>query len=74
DVSAGGSADGTKIQLWTCNGSGAQNWVHQADQTLRNPQSGKCLDVSANNPADGQKVHLWTCITGAANQRWTLPA
>ena len=74
DVSGGGSADGTKIQLWTCNGSGAQNWVPQTDQTLRNPQSGKCLDVSANNPADGQDVHLWTCITGAANQRWTLPA
>jgi hypothetical protein len=74
DVNGGGSADGTKIQLWTCNGSGAQNWVPQSDQTLRNPQSGKCLDVSANNPADGQDVHLWTCISGAANQKWTLPA
>jgi len=73
DVSGGGSADGTKIQLWTCNGSGAQNWVQNADQTVRNPQSGKCLDVSANNPADGQAVHLWTCISGAANQKWTLP-
>ena len=27
DISGGGSADGTKIQLWTCNGSGAQNWA-----------------------------------------------
>ena len=46
DVSGGGTADGTKIQLWTCNGSGAQNWTPQSDGTLRNPQSGKCLDVS----------------------------
>ena len=65
-------ADGTKIQLWTCNGTGAQNWAAQADGTLRNPQSGKCLDVSGNNSADSTLVHLWTC-TGAANQKWTLP-
>jgi hypothetical protein len=73
DVNAGGTADGTKVQLWTCNGGGNQNWVAQADGTLRSPQSGKCLDVSGNNSADGTPVHLWTCIAGAANQRWTLP-
>ena len=61
DISGGGTADGTKIQLWTCNGTGAQNWSAQADGTLRNPQSGKCLDVSGNNSADGTAVHLWTC-------------
>jgi hypothetical protein len=73
DVSGGGTGDGTKIQLWTCNGSGVQNWAAQADGTLRNPQAGKCLDVSGNNSADSTVVHLWTCITGAANQKWTLP-
>jgi hypothetical protein len=73
-VSGGGSADGTKIQLWTCNGSGAQNWAPNADGTLRNPQSGKCLDVSGNNSADSTVVHLWTCINPApANQKWILP-
>ena len=61
DVSGGGTADGTKIQLWTCNGRRAQNWSAQADGTLRNPQSGKCLDVSGNSSADGTVVHLWTC-------------
>jgi glucose/arabinose dehydrogenase len=73
DVNAGGTADGTKIQLWTCNGGVNQNWVANSDGTLRNPQSGKCLDVSGNNSADGTVVHLWTCISGAANQKWTLP-
>ena len=61
DVTGGGTADGTKIQLWTCNGRRAQNWAAQADGTLRNPQSGKCLDVSGNNSADGTVVQLWTC-------------
>ncbi|MEW1585459.1 PQQ-dependent sugar dehydrogenase [Micromonospora vinacea] len=73
DVSGGATADGTKIQLWTCNGTAAQNWAAQADGTLRSPASGKCLDVSGNNSADSTVVHLWTCVSGAANQKWTLP-
>ncbi|WP_158715540.1 RICIN domain-containing protein, partial [Streptomyces sp. NRRL S-481] len=40
--------------------------------SLRNPQSGKCLDVSGANSSDGTLVHLWTC-NGGANQKWTLP-
>ncbi|MFI7552817.1 RICIN domain-containing protein [Micromonospora sediminimaris] len=66
------TADGRQIQLWTCNGGVAQVWSAQSNGTLRNPNSGKCLDVSNNSSADGQAVHLWTCHTGA-NQRWVLP-
>ncbi|MET0495547.1 MAG: RICIN domain-containing protein, partial [Actinoplanes sp.] len=35
--------------------------------------SGKCLDVKDNNTANGAKLQLWTC-TGAANQKWNVPA
>ncbi|MFE2132496.1 ricin-type beta-trefoil lectin domain protein, partial [Streptomyces sp. NPDC059466] len=56
----------------TCNGSGAQIWAAQSDGTVRNPQSGKCLDASGGTWNDGTAVHLWTCH-GNANQRWTLP-
>ncbi|MET7422713.1 ThuA domain-containing protein [Dactylosporangium sp. NPDC005555] len=73
DVNGGSTANGAKVQLWTCNGGGNQNWAAQSDGTLRNAQSGKCLDVSGNSSADGTVVHLWTCISGAANQKWTLP-
>ncbi|MEU7738790.1 ricin-type beta-trefoil lectin domain protein, partial [Streptomyces griseus] len=62
---------GTKIQLYGCNGTGAQKWVAQADGTVKNPASGKCLDASGAASADGTKLHLWTCHTGA-NQKWTL--
>ena len=51
---------------------GGQNWSAQANGTVRNPQSGKCLDVSENNPANGQQIHIWDCHT-MANQKWTLP-
>ncbi|MEU6199593.1 glycoside hydrolase family 19 protein [Streptomyces sp. NPDC047061] len=71
DVAGAGTADGTPVQLYDCNGTGAQQWTPGADSTLR--ALGKCLDVTANSTADGAKVQLWTC-TGAANQQWTVTA
>ncbi|GAA2716230.1 ThuA domain-containing protein [Actinoplanes palleronii] len=68
DVNGGATADGTKIQLWTCNGSGAQNWS-VSGQVWRNPSSGKCLDVAGGATANGTKVQLWTC-NGSAAQNW----
>jgi glucosylceramidase len=38
-----------------------------------NTASGKCLDIKDNTLADGAKLQLWGC-TGAANQKWTVPA
>ncbi|GHH52727.1 hypothetical protein GCM10018773_53220 [Streptomyces candidus] len=72
DVDGSQTADGTKVQLWTCNGSGAQAWQPQANGSVRNPQTGKCLDASGGTWNDGTPVHLWTCHTGP-NQKWTLP-
>jgi len=44
DVNGNGTANGTQVELWDCNGVGGQKWVQQADGSLRNPQSGRCLD------------------------------
>ncbi|MFB9465436.1 lectin [Streptomyces cinereospinus] len=70
DVSGSGTADGTQIQLWTCNGTGAQRWT-VADGTLR--ALGKCLDVSNGGSADGTRIQLWTC-NGSTAQRWAPQA
>ncbi|MFI8306247.1 lectin [Streptomyces sp. NPDC085927] len=67
DVDGGGSADGTKVQLWTCNGTAAQTWTLAGDGTLR--ALGKCLDVSGGASADGTRVQLWTC-NGTGAQKW----
>ena len=72
DINGGSSANGAKIQLWSCHGGNPQQWAAQSDGSLRNPASGKCLDVSGNSSADGAVVHLWACH-GGANQKWTLP-
>ncbi|TXS32912.1 carbohydrate-binding protein [Streptomyces sp. adm13(2018)] len=68
DVDNAGTADGTKIQIWTCNGSAAQTWTVPGDGTLK--ALGKCLDVSGGGSADGTKVQLWTC-NGTGAQKWT---
>ena len=47
---AAATANGTAVQLYECNGTGAQQWMPGADGTLRNPQSGRCLDAAGGSP------------------------
>ncbi|MFJ5776407.1 lectin [Streptomyces sp. NPDC093094] len=68
DVDNAGTADGTKVQIWTCNGTGAQRWTLADDGTLK--ALGKCLDVSGGATADGTRIQLWTC-NGTGAQKWT---
>jgi F5/8 type C domain/Putative Ig domain/Ricin-type beta-trefoil lectin domain len=70
DVDAAGTAPGTGVKWFPCNATVAQNWTHQANGELVNPNSGLCLTDPANNPATALDIN--TC-TGAAGQIWTLP-
>lgn len=67
DVAGANSANGTAIQLYDCNGSGAQNWTVGSDGTLR--ALGKCMDVTAASTANGAKVQLYDC-NGTHAQTW----
>jgi mannan endo-1,4-beta-mannosidase len=69
DIAAASTVNGTQIQLYTCNGTGAQTWTIGTDGTVR--ALGKCMDVNGGINADGTKVHLWDCMAGNANQQWT---
>ncbi|MFF3457390.1 phosphatidylinositol-specific phospholipase C domain-containing protein [Streptomyces sp. NPDC002730] len=71
DAYNGSGANGTKVELWTCNGSAVQFWTAAPDGSLR--INGACLDVAAGSTADGAVVQLWTCH-GGTNQRWTQGA
>ena len=71
DVAGANSANGTAVQLYTCNGTAAQSWTVGADGTVR--AFGKCLDVSGANPANGTKVQLYDC-NGTAAQQWAPAA
>jgi beta-glucanase (GH16 family) len=71
DVAGANPANGTPVQLWDCNGTGAQQWSVGADGTIR--ALGKCLDVTSAGTADGTKTQLWDC-NGTGAQRWTVTA
>lgn len=68
DDSNSATTDGNPVQLWTCNGSGAQQWSVGGDGTVR--ALGGCLDVSDSGTADGTKVQWYTC-NGSGAQQWS---
>jgi chitosanase len=63
-------ANGAKIQLYDCNGTGAQKWTFSAGELI-NSGSGKCLDVTGKSTADGARLQIWTC-GGTSNQMWSM--
>ena len=73
DVAAANTANGTAVQLYTCDtGGSAQQWTRSSDGTLR--ALGKCLDAAGGVNADGTRVQIWDCTAGSANQQWTYNA
>nr|WP_059045483.1 RICIN domain-containing protein [Streptomyces acidiscabies] len=71
DVANAGTANGTPVQLTTCNKSAAQSWqlLGRVDgYSLWNPNAMKCLDVSGSNPANGTKIQIYTCNSSPAQQ------
>jgi hypothetical protein len=67
DVNAANSANGTQIQLYTCNGTNAQSWTVGTDGTIR--ALGKCMDAAAAGTANGTKIQLYDC-NGTGAQTW----
>ena len=66
DIDGDGTAVGTKVELWDCNGVGGQKWVQQSNGSLLNPQSGLCLDDPSDNTANGTVLQIYTCNGTAA--------
>ena len=62
-------ANGTAIQLVTCNGNPAQQFILSGAGDLVNPQANKCVDVSNGNSASGTPLQLWEC-NGTSAQKW----
>lgn len=65
--------NGTKVQLWGCNGWDNQSWSYEVStHTIHSKENGRCLDADLGTiNANGTKVQLWDC-NGWANQKWTL--
>jgi chitinase len=66
DVRSASSANFTPVQVYTCNGTNAQQWTASAS-TLQ--ALGKCLDINAGGTTDGTTVDLYDC-NGTGAQVW----
>jgi serine protease len=60
------TANGNKIDIWTCNGTTAQQWIYTSKSTLS--VLGSCLSDKHYTGA-GTKLVLWSCI-GNKNEQW----
>ncbi|WP_051451900.1 ricin-type beta-trefoil lectin domain protein [Actinospica robiniae] len=67
DDRSASTADYNPIQVYTCNGTTAQQWTVTSSNTLQ--VLGKCLDVDAAGTANGTLVDLYDC-NGTAAQTW----
>jgi hypothetical protein len=77
DALGSGTADGTQIQEYWCNGSGAQSFsVKDAGNGayyIVNTNANKCIDVQARGTANGTKIQLYDCNQTPAQTFWIEP-
>ncbi|GGX03797.1 hydrolase [Streptomyces chartreusis] len=75
DVDGGGTADGTDIFQWTCNGGTNQKWRVEdlGDDTNRlvNVATGKVMDTAGCSAADGAGIRQWSWLDNRC-QRYRL--
>ena len=65
DVRGASTALFTPVQVYTCNGTDAQQWtVVEAGSTLH--ALGMCMDINGGGTTDGTTVDLYTCNDTAA--------
>ncbi len=65
-------ANGTKLRIYTCNGSAAQQWVVESDSTIRlKENTGYCIDRPGGATANGTQPQLYTC-NGTSSQTWNV--
>ncbi len=70
DVPNASLNNGVQLQLWPCNGTGAQFFRLYAG-SLINWNSGKCVDVLGWSGQNGGIIDQWTC-GNQANQHWNI--
>lgn len=70
DPAWAGTANGTEVNLVSCNGNPAQRFTLNGAGDLVNLNSNRCVDVRDWVATNGGKLQLWDC-TGSANQKWS---
>ncbi|KAL0947113.1 hypothetical protein HGRIS_013248 [Hohenbuehelia grisea] len=70
DVAANVQANGTPVQIYDCNGTGAQNWLIIGGTTqVRLAGTNFCLDAGST-PGNGVEMKIWECFDNLPAQTW----
>ncbi|MFF0390917.1 RICIN domain-containing protein [Kitasatospora sp. NPDC004615] len=74
DAANAATANGTAVQQYACNGTGAQQWLAQdlGNGYVRinaSANTAQALDVTDVSTADGARIQLWA-YGGGLNQQW----
>ncbi len=67
DLSGDSNANGSAVDVYTCNGTNGQEWTEEANGSVQ--ANGYCLDVTSGGTASGTLVELYTC-NGSGAQVW----
>jgi beta-glucosidase len=67
DVAGDNNTPGTKVEVYSCNGTDGQQWTVASNGTVQ--ADGACLDVQSGGTANGTPVQLYTC-NGTGAQQW----
>ena len=72
DDNNGSTANGNKIQMWTCDGyAPAQNWTLNSNGSISINGTSSCIDITGANYSNGTPIQLYSCW-GGANQQWQV--
>ena len=67
DLTGDSNTNGTKVEIYTCNGTNGQQWTEEPNGTVH--ADGKCLDVIGGATGNGSLVDLYDC-NGTGAQVW----
>ncbi|WP_432957602.1 non-reducing end alpha-L-arabinofuranosidase family hydrolase [Micromonospora haikouensis] len=70
DVPNATQTNGTRVQLYDCNGQSNQQWTYTAGKQLM-VYGSKCLDANGAATANGTGILIWDC-NGQSNQQWNV--
>ncbi|KAF9470860.1 G-X-X-X-Q-X-W domain-containing protein [Pholiota conissans] len=74
DVRGANFANGTPVQIYDCNGTGAQKWFFVRGSTkVRLANTNFCLDAGST-PANGVGLKIWQCYDNLPAQQWNFTA
>ncbi|KAJ6600671.1 ricin B lectin domain-containing protein [Mycena sp. CBHHK59/15] len=72
DVPNGSTANGVKLQIWTCAAGNTNQLFQNHRGQIEWSGTGKCIDLTNGSSTNGNPIQLWDCAVpdNNPNQDW----